>query len=1544
MRIAICAVALLALVAAACPARTVMFDVDGGETGFSLSKETDSYVEMSFKVARLGIEDIDVDGGLMQQLTLPGVILPGDEGAPNLPGFGRYVALPEGARPVLEVVSLKTETIDGLDILPAPPIPFEGDDSPLVYEKDPTIYSRDAFYPERPIRLSDVRQLRGVDVVILGITPFQYNPVTRELVVYTEVDVRVRFEGGTGRFGEARLRSRYWEPILAANVVNYASLPSVDFAPSSRDDEYEYVIIVPDDPTYVAWADSLKRWRTLQGIDTGVVTLTETGATSAAIEAWVDNAYNTWATPPAAVLLLADYVPDGQATGITCPSYSYYYTCVSDNHYADVDGDHLPDIAFARMTATPATIETLVRKVIDYERNPSTNPNFYEHPVVACGWQDDRWFTICTEIVYGFLANVQGKSPVREYAIYSGYPGTEWSTNPNTYMLVDYFGPDGLGYIPETPEYLTDWGGNATRLNADLNAGAFILQHRDHGSETGWGEPDYGIPDLSGLSNQDLPFVFSINCLTGKYNYSGECFAEAFHRYEPRALGLIAASETSMSFVNDTFVFGIYDCLWPEFDPGYPAPERATGPANLRPCFANASGKYYLEASNWPYNPEDKEATYYLFHMHGDAFTTLYSEMPVTYEIDPSSVPINKATGVTVTVWDDEGYPKPDVAITIDGWGIESLVDTTDGSGEAHFTVLAPYGEDLTVVGRELGESYNCLEDELPVTGGVTFGSVDIDASVESIGLYGSLAPYYEGLISGTASVDEFTLYAVGCGVDSSAWSGISQTAGLLVTPTGTGTISAAIGKSGYEIYLEDISVEVVYGQLSGEVYESGGGPIEGAVVRGYASGADTSGVSPLFEAVSGADGAYEVEGDLEVGYYDVYVKKFGYEPYMEGVFIQYGANDEDFYLEAAPSGVVSGLVTEVGSGRPLEATVRVYRADNMELYAEVTSDTLLGGYYEVTLPYFNYEFNVRAYHHIPESRGVVVESASQTEDFELEPTLANILLVDDYGGSKEAYKVDKSGAVLSEWSGGETRVRSAAQLASDLVGLGYDVTEETSAATDPGTWLDYDFVLWSDGDDTSPVSEAGYRTALEEYVAAGGKLLIEGGELAYDAASYPGYPTFAANVLHVSDWDHDSSGDLTVYDDAHPLTTWPNELGAIGFSYSNYGDQDAGDPTADALMVTNWSEYPENASVIVYDDNPDPASGQIVFFMFDYLAADAAGRVELLENAVTYLTAEESTPTGSISGQVCLEGEGDHSGVEVRAYPGGNVGYTDAQGYYTIEGLYAATYTVRATKAGWSTAEVEGVVVEEGQETGGVTMMLYPVTEYEVCDSPELSIPDDVPSGVYDTLTLGEDVTITEVEVYVNLTHTYIGDLIVEVTSPEGTTVRLHNRTGSSADDIVGWYDSELSVDGPGSLSDFVGESSGGEWTIWVSDNAGMDVGVLHTWCVHVWGGQPTGVPEGEEGAVPARYVLELARPNPFNPMTEVVYGLPEAACVTLGVYDVSGRLVRVLAEGEMPAGYHRVRWDGRDEAGRQVASGVYFCRVQAGSFSDATKMVLLK
>ena len=83
---------------------------------------------------------------------------------------------------------------------------------------------------------------------------------------------------------------------------------------------------------------------------------------------------------------------------------------------------------------------------------------------------------------------------------------------------------------------------------------------------------------------------------------------------------------------------------------------------------------------------------------------------------------------------------------------------------------------------------------------------------------------------------------------------------------------------------------------------------------------------------------------------------------------------------------------------------------------------------------------------------------------------------------------------------------------------------------------------------------------------------------------------------------------------------------------------------------------------------------------------------------------------------------------------------------------------------------------------------------------------------------------------------------------------------------------------------------------------------------------------------------------PNPFNPQTVISYELPHAHHVQLTVHDAAGRLVRSLVDGTRPAGSHDVSWDGKNERGSRVSTGVYFYRLRTGAMVLTRKMVLLK
>jgi hypothetical protein len=94
----------------------------------------------------------------------------------------------------------------------------------------------------------------------------------------------------------------------------------------------------------------------------------------------------------------------------------------------------------------------------------------------------------------------------------------------------------------------------------------------------------------------------------------------------------------------------------------------------------------------------------------------------------------------------------------------------------------------------------------------------------------------------------------------------------------------------------------------------------------------------------------------------------------------------------------------------------------------------------------------------------------------------------------------------------------------------------------------------------------------------------------------------------------------------------------------------------------------------------------------------------------------------------------------------------------------------------------------------------------------------------------------------------------------------------------------------------------------------------------------------------LPIEFALDQNYPNPFNAGTSIRFAVREPGYVSLAVYNVIGQRIRSLVGGEMGAGEYTVTWDGSDDNGSEIASGIYFYRISAGDFVQCRKMILLK
>ncbi len=149
---------------------------------------------------------------------------------------------------------------------------------------------------------------------------------------------------------------------------------------------------------------------------------------------------------------------------------------------------------------------------------------------------------------------------------------------------------------------------------------------------------------------------------------------------------------------------------------------------------------------------------------------------------------------------------------------------------------------------------------------------------------------------------------------------------------------------------------------------------------------------------------------------------------------------------------------------------------------------------------------------------------------------------------------------------------------------------------------------------------------------------------------------------------------------------------------------------------------------------------------------------------------------------------------------------------------------------------------IEETSDVEGAGMAAGPgggVTDTPSSDTP-IDIPDNDPTGITSYITIAETLPIADINVSVDITHTWQGDLHLVLTSPQGTSVTLHDGTGSSADNIQTTYDSLTAPDGPGTMSDFDGELQNGSWSLHVWDDAGSDTGTLNSWTLHIEANAP--------------------------------------------------------------------------------------------------------
>ena len=490
------------------------------------------------------------------------------------------------------------------------------------------------------------------------------------------------------------------------------------------------------------------------------------------------------------------------------------------------------------------------------------------------------------------------------------------------------------------------------------------------------------------------------------------------------------------------------------------------------------------------------------------------------------------------------------------------------------------------------------------------------------------------------------------------------------------------------------------------------------------------------------------------------------------------------------------------------------------------------------------------------------------------------------------------------------------------------------------------DAVFLTCGNNYYPVGSSLLRANLIHFAEGGGKILIEGGELAATCFYEDQYIEFAHSVLRSSEFFGDFVGPMIAAPghERHAFRTRPNLLPDImeqdmSPNPNDYGASDVVTPDEHSLLVMPSIYNNSIGGVLLHDNNTGPEAGQIVFMSIDlgYMPENLAR--PLLENSLAYLLSREAPGNSSLSGTITLAGSADASGVVVQVDDEHSV-VTGPSGYFLLDGLHGSTYSITAAIEGYGTGSLT-VELAADENLSGLQMVLSPAVYVQLTDAPEMAIPDNNPDGLIREIQVLQPGLVQAINIDINISHSSIGNLVISLTSPSGTTVRLHDNTGGLADDLVGNWPANLIVDGPGNLADFLDESAQGTWQMKVADTGWGATGTWHTWGLNL--GVIDAISGVDDGLPSVTRVLGNM-PNPFNPRTTVMFDLAREGVAQIAIYNVRGQMVRSLGADVLAAGRHEVVWDGMDSAGRGVGSGVYFFRLKTNGESLVSKMTLVR
>jgi hypothetical protein len=482
-------------------------------------KGTETY--LTVKIHQFDFKEVQTNNGIEKIITAPQLAAIMKKDAPDLPKFTTSLIIPNKSLMQFDVIN--SSFTDYTNVLIAPSkgnFSRQIDPSSIVYSYGRE-YQSNNFFPNEIVKFDDAYIMRDFRGQNLQIFPFQYNPSTKTLRIFSEIKLKIytNSEGGQNQFERQNNKNNIigydFNELYEKSFLNYKITSNIKNLPVGESGKM--LIICHDD-----WMSAMQpflNWKNTIGRSTTMVSVTQAGGTATNIKNYVTNYYNT--NGLTYLLLVGDsaQVPTNSGSGLGGDS---------DNAYAYISGnDKYQEFMVGRFSAgIVADVNTQVTRTINYERGNQLAPNWL-NKILSVASQEGPGAD--NELDYEHLRNIQTDLLGFTYAnpVFELFEGSQG-------------GFDAAGFP------------NVDQVNSALNSGAGIINYTGHGSDTSWGTTGFSNSSVLNLNNKNkLPFIFDVACVNGNF-VDQTCFAESWVRAqkdgEPTGAIAIVASTINQSW------------------------------------------------------------------------------------------------------------------------------------------------------------------------------------------------------------------------------------------------------------------------------------------------------------------------------------------------------------------------------------------------------------------------------------------------------------------------------------------------------------------------------------------------------------------------------------------------------------------------------------------------------------------------------------------------------------------------------------------------------------------------------------------------------------------------------------------------------------------------------------------------------------------------------------------------------------------------------------------------------------------------------------